>query len=111
MNKLTAAAVGVGLTLSAGMVALATPAMANGTCTTWTSSNRAIGYGKCTGGTTILDTHRVKAVCIGPTGSKFNVYGAWVNTRKGQTSKAVCTTNTTTSGVEVFSLSVETDSP
>jgi hypothetical protein len=31
----------------------------------------------------------MKAVCIGPTGSKFNVYGKWVNTRVGETSKAV----------------------
>ncbi|MEV6496191.1 hypothetical protein [Streptomyces prunicolor] len=111
LKKLAATTVGIGLTLSATVVGLATPALASTSCKTWTSADRATGYGKCTGGVTRFDTHRVKAVCIGPTGSKFNVYGKWVNTRAGETSKAVCTTNTTQSGVEVFSLSTETETP
>lgn len=95
--------------MSAAVVGVATPAMASTNCSTWMSADRATGYGKCTGGDTRFDTHRVKAVCIGPSGHTFNVFGKWVNTRSGETSKAVCSTDTKKSGVEVYRLSMETD--
>ncbi|MFJ9345859.1 hypothetical protein [Streptomyces sp. NPDC101237] len=109
LRKLAAASAGVGIVLSAAVVGVATPAMASTNCSTWTSADRATGYGKCTGGDTRFDVHRVKVVCIGPTGKTFNVYGKWVNTRDGETSKGVCSTDTRKSGVEVYKMSVETD--
>ncbi|MEU6553937.1 hypothetical protein ABZ915_27220 [Streptomyces sp. NPDC046915] len=109
LNKLAAAAAGAGIALSATVVGVATPAMASTNCTTWMSGDRATGYGKCTGGDTRFDTHRVKVVCIGPNGHTFNVFGKWVNTRAGETSKGVCSTNPRASGVEVYRMSIETD--
>jgi hypothetical protein len=109
LSKLTAATAGIGIALSATVVGVATPAMASTDCKTWMSADRSTAYGKRTGGDTRFDTHRVKAVCIGPTDSTFNVYGKWVNTRKGETSKAVCAVDTKKSGVEVYRMSTETD--
>ena len=109
LSKLTAATAGIGIALSATVVGLATPAMASTDCKTWISADQSTGYGKCTGGDTRFDVHRVKAVCVGPNGHTSNVYGKWVNTRKGETSKAVCTTDPKNSGVGVYRLSIETD--
>jgi hypothetical protein len=111
LNKLAAAAVGVGIALSGTVVGVATPAMAASTCSTWISKDQSTGYGKCTGGNTRLSIHRVKVVCIGPRGDTANVYGKWVSTRSGETSKAVCTINPRVSGVGVYKISIETDEP
>ncbi|MFJ8009597.1 hypothetical protein [Streptomyces fagopyri] len=111
LNKFTATAIGVGVVLSGTVVGVATPAMAASTCSTRISADRSTGYAKCTGGNTRLSEHRVKVVCIGPRGDKANVYGKWVSTRHGETSKAVCTTDTRSSGVEVYRITVETEEP
>jgi hypothetical protein len=111
LNKFAATAIGVGVVLSGTVVGVATPAMAASTCSTSISADRSTGYAKCTGGITRFSVHRVKVVCIGPRGDKANVYGKWVSTRHGETSKAVCTTNPRASGVEVYRITVETDEP
>ncbi|MEV6531419.1 MULTISPECIES: hypothetical protein [Streptomyces] len=111
LNKFTATAIGVGVVLSGTVVGVATPASAASTCTTWISRDQSTGYGKCTGGNTRLSNHRVKVVCMGPRGDTANVYGKWVNTRHGETSKAVCTINPVKSGVGVYRISIETDEP
>ncbi|GGX67935.1 hypothetical protein [Streptomyces anandii] len=111
LTKFAAATAGVGVALSATVFGLATPAMAASTCSTWVSKDGTTGYGKCTGGNTRFSVHRVKVVCVSPHGSKWNVYGKWVNTRKGETSKAVCSTDGGYSGTGVLSMKIETDEP
>ncbi|HET6354117.1 hypothetical protein [Streptomyces sp.] len=111
LNKLAAATIGVGMTLSATVVGVATPAAAASTCNTWKSSDRATGYAKCSGGNTRFSIHRVKVVCISPRGTTHTIYGDWVSTRNKKTSKAVCTTDPVRTGIEVYRLSVETDEP
>jgi hypothetical protein len=110
-KKLAAATVGVGMALSATVVGFATPAAAASDCTTWKSGDRATGYAKCTGGNTRFSEHRVKVICISPRGTKHTIYGAWVSTRGGKTSKAVCTTDPVRTGIEVYRLGVETEEP
>ncbi|MFF8725340.1 hypothetical protein ACF073_02465 [Streptomyces sp. NPDC015171] len=111
-RKSISAAVGLGITAGAALVAFSSsPAAAETTCTTWKSSNGGTAYGKCTGGDTRFSVHRVWAVCIGPDGKKFNREGPWVNTRKGQTSKAVCSPDPGHTGIGVYSMKIETDEP
>ncbi|MCS0604700.1 hypothetical protein NX794_26295 [Streptomyces sp. LP11] len=111
-RKTISAAVGLGIASGAALVAVsASPAVAESTCTTWKSSNGGTAYGKCTGGETRFSTHRVVAVCIGPDGKKFNREGPWVNTRKGETSKAVCSSDPGHTGIGVYSIKVVTDEP
>ncbi|MYX26253.1 hypothetical protein GTY75_06135 [Streptomyces sp. SID8381] len=103
---------GTGVAAAAVLVAVtASPASAASTCTTWKSADGGTAYGKCTGGNTKYSNHRVWAVCIGPDGKKFNREGNWVNTRKGKTSKSVCSTDPGHTGVSVFSMKIETDEP
>lgn len=111
LKKLAAASVGVGVVLAGTVVGVAAPAMAATNCSTWISSNQGTGYAKCTGGVTRFDTHRVKVVCIDSRGIKATRYGAWADTRKGETSKAVCSTDPGNTGVAVYRVSVETDTP
>ncbi|MET8244881.1 hypothetical protein ABZV31_10940 [Streptomyces sp. NPDC005202] len=111
LKKLAATAVGTGIVLWGTVVGIATPAMAASTCSTWVSADGATGYGKCTGGITGFSNHRVEVVCVGPRGTTSTVYGKWVNTRKGETSKAVCTTDPVSSGVGVYKIYIETDEP
>ncbi|MFF9816804.1 hypothetical protein [Streptomyces sp. NPDC014006] len=110
-SKFAAAAAGAGVALSATVVGLASPAMASSTCSTWVSKDGTTGYGKCTGGNTRFSVHRVKVVCVSPHGTKWNVYGKWANTRHGETSKAVCSTDHGYSGTGVLSMKIETDEP
>ncbi|MFF8941060.1 hypothetical protein ACF1A5_02055 [Streptomyces sp. NPDC014864] len=111
-RKAISAAVGVGVTAGTALVLLtATPAAASSTCTTWRSSNGGTAYGKCTGGNTRFSQHRVWAVCVGPNGHTFNLEGNWVNTRKGQTSHATCSSDPGHSGVAVLKMKIETDEP
>ncbi|TVZ93463.1 hypothetical protein FB157_106185 [Streptomyces sp. BK340] len=109
MTRIAAAAASVGVAVSATVIGVATPALASADCTTWISKDGSTGYAKCHGGGTRFDTHRVKVVCVGPSGHTFNVNGNWANTRDAETSKAVCTTNPKASGVGVYKISVETD--
>ncbi|MFF4487062.1 hypothetical protein ACFY0F_11295 [Streptomyces sp. NPDC001544] len=109
LTRIGAAAVGVGLAVSATVVGVATPALASANCTTWISHDQGTGYAKCTGGGTRFDTHRVKVVCMNSAGHTHNVNGPWVNTRDGETSKAVCSTDPGHTGIEVYRISVETD--
>lgn len=60
---------------------------------------------------TRFSEHHVKVVCIGPRGTTSSVYGKWVSTRRGETSKAVCTTDPKASGVGVYGITVETEEP
>ena len=107
-----AAAVCTTIAASAALVALtASPASAESTCTTWKSANGGTAYGKCTGGDTRFSIHRVIAICIGPTGAKFTVNGDWVNTRNGETSHAVCSSNPKATSVGVYSMKIVTDEP
>ncbi|WEO95711.1 hypothetical protein A6P39_017675 [Streptomyces sp. FXJ1.172] len=110
-SKLAAAAAGAGVALSATVVGLASPAMASQTCSTWKSKDGTTGYAKCTGGDTRFSVHRVHVVCVDPRGIKWNSEGNWANTRKGETSKAVCAVDHGYSGTGVLSMSVETDEP
>jgi hypothetical protein len=104
--------VGAGITASVALVGLAaSPAAASTTCTTWKSANGGTAYGKCTGGETRFSAHRVWAVCIGPDGKKFKREGEWVNTRKGETSKAVCSSNPQATSIGVYSMKTETEEP
>jgi hypothetical protein len=50
-------------------------------------------------------------VCIDPRGIQSTRYGPWVDTRAGETSKAACSTNPGSGGVEVYRVGVETDTP
>ncbi|SER37807.1 hypothetical protein SAMN04487983_101595 [Streptomyces sp. yr375] len=111
LSKLASATAGIGIALSATVVGIATPAAAATTCTTSISSNQAIGYAKCTGGDTRFAVHRAKVTCVGPRGTTSLVYGKWVSTRSGETSRGVCTTNPVVSGVGVLKVQVETEEP
>ncbi|MEU6008193.1 hypothetical protein [Streptomyces sp. NPDC047453] len=111
LKKLAAVTAGVGVALTTTVFGLATPAMALSTCSTSISKDGTTGYGKCTGGDTAFTRHRVLAVCVSPHGTKFNVNGNWANTRKGETSKAVCATDGGYSGTGVLSLKIQTDEP
>jgi hypothetical protein len=111
-RKSISVTIGTGIAASAALVAIsASPAAAESTCTTWKSSNGGTAFAKCTGGNTRFSVHRVVAVCIGPTGSKFTVEGNWANTRDGETSHAVCSSNPQANSVGVFSMRVVTDEP
>jgi hypothetical protein len=48
---------------------------------------------------------------VGPHGKKFNVKGNWASTRKGETSKAVCSADPRRTSIGVLSMKIETDEP
>ncbi len=110
-RKVISVVAGMGITAGTALVLTATPAAASSTCTTWKSHDGGTAYGKCTGGDTRFSVHRVWAVCMGPDGKPFNLEGNWVNTRKGQTSKAVCSPNPARTSIYVHSMKIETDEP
>ncbi|MGW7358081.1 hypothetical protein ACWGI0_15980 [Streptomyces sp. NPDC054802] len=107
-KKSAGAAVAMCMTVGVTLLGFATPASAASDCKTTITNSGRTGNAKCTGGNSTLSKHRVKVVCISQHGTKFNVWGPYKNTRKGETSSATCSTGW---GAGVHSVGVETEEP